>query len=244
MYKPTSIEILHWDSDFFGYPVGKYVFEQADALTSHIPALMDEARQKQIRLLYVYTPVQSGIIEPMQASGGLWTDHKVHLVCPLQGQASPATTGAACSISQYTLPHATTRLEALALLSGAHSRFRLDPHFRNQEFERLYRHWIARCLKSSDTSVWIAGTPQHPTALLALRSTPPTAYIELIAVDLPERGKGVGRCLMQHAAHRARQAGCRFLRLNTQYHNRQAIQFYEKAGFQIEKQNYVFHFWF
>lgn len=241
MCQTTNIEILSWDSNFFGYLTARYVFTQAGDVAALLPCILDEAKARRVRLLYVYTPARADIVETIETAGGIWADHKVYLCRPLEEKVIADCTH---EVKAYTLPYPTAGLEALALLSGAHSRFRLDAGFRHQEFERLYRHWIARCLRSEDTHVWIHGDEWQPSALLALRLAPPTAYIELIAVSSLERGKGIGSQLMQQAARAAQEAGCRFLRLNTQYHNQQAMLFYKKEGFHIEGENYIFHFRF
>jgi GNAT superfamily N-acetyltransferase len=241
MYQQVNIEILPWDSDFFGYLVGRCVFSPNDDIALLLPRLLDQAQRAQLRLLYVYTPVQPSTIETMETNGGLWVDRKVFLCRALENNAPLLSTQ---RVREYNLPYPTAGLESLALLSGSHSRFCRDKHFRNREFERLYCHWIAQCLKSTDTQVWICGSEHQPEALLALRLAPPTAYVELIAVTSSEWGRGIGKQLMHKAYACAREAGCRYIRLNTQYHNWQAMHFYKKEGFQIEKENYVFHFWF
>lgn len=57
------------------------------------------------------------------------------------------------------------------------------------------------------------------------------AVIHLVAVDPDQRGKGVGKKLMDHIISEAEKTGVRSLRLDAMPHYSSAIRLYEKAGF-------------
>ena len=57
------------------------------------------------------------------------------------------------------------------------------------------------------------------------------AVIHLVAVDPEQRGKGVGKELMNHIISEAEKMGVRSLRLDTMPHYSSAIRLYKKTGF-------------
>ena len=57
--------------------------------------------------------------------------------------------------------------------------------------------------------------------------------VEHLYVDAAERGKGVGRTLMEHLEGQAREAGARCLWVETQNVNYPAAQFYLRLGFRL-----------
>lgn len=62
----------------------------------------------------------------------------------------------------------------------------------------------------------------------------PCGYISLLAVTEEAQGRGVARWLMEAAEGWARDRGYRLLSLDVFAHNRRAIEFYERGGFESE----------
>ena len=60
------------------------------------------------------------------------------------------------------------------------------------------------------------------------------ARLYSIAVDPARRGQGLGRRLLADAEARAREAGCRGLRLEVRQDNAEALRLYESAGYRRE----------
>jgi ribosomal-protein-alanine N-acetyltransferase len=66
-----------------------------------------------------------------------------------------------------------------------------------------------------------------------LRKVPPEAQLVDIAVRPQDRGRGLGRALLEEAAVAARSWGCAKLTLEVSAANEPALRLYRKAGFEI-----------
>lgn len=93
----------------------------------------------------------------------------------------------------------------------------------------------ARMLASGELTVLLAG--DGPDGLAQLRfsasiwSDAPGAYLEELYVAPPQRGRGIGRALLDAAMAAAREAGADHVDLNTAETDTAARSLYESAGF-------------
>lgn len=102
-------------------------------------------------------------------------------------------------------------------------------------FERF-----AGMLEADDSRVFVAGQDGVVVGFVVVttREAAPipafvprrTASVEIIAVDEAERGRGIGRLLMESAATWARERGIGELELTVYEFNADAIAFYEALG--------------
>lgn len=65
------------------------------------------------------------------------------------------------------------------------------------------------------------------------------AHLSVIAVARAAEGQGLGRALMQHAEHWARERGHARITLSVFETNRRAQQLYERLGYAVEMRRYV-----
>ena len=230
---------LDWDSRFFGYPVGALALPQSPDLTAEIHAGLAEARAKDFRLLYLFlAPGAEEIREGLVRAGAFYAGCKVDYSKPVAPAALPPP-GAELSACREN----SRALEQLAFQSGAHSRFRLDPRFRNQEFERLYREWLASSLRGdAGKRVFIAGSAAAPRGLVTVEPGEPFR-IGLLAVDAGQRGQGLGHRLLAAAERFSHDNQAQELRVATQAENQGACRFYENCGFRILSKTDIFHVW-
>jgi GNAT superfamily N-acetyltransferase len=63
----------------------------------------------------------------------------------------------------------------------------------------------------------------------------PYAIIENVIVAPAERGKGIGKAVLQYAQHFAHEAGCYKVALMTGSKKPETLKFYEGAGFRADK---------
>ena len=131
-----------------------------------------------IRLLYLFLPMPDHTLrEPLEKLGFLSVGQKVEFAQPV---APPPQPNADPDISLCQTPG--DALKQLALASGQHSRFRLDPGFRNREFERLYEEWLFSSLRGDNNKrVFVAGDSVAPVGLLTLEPGRDAARIGLFA---------------------------------------------------------------
>lgn len=92
-----------------------------------------------------------------------------------------------------------------------------------------------RMLAAGALTVLLAG--EGPDGLAQLRFSPsvwsdaPGAYLEELYVAPPQRGRGLGRALLDAAMEAAREAGADHIDLNTAETDTAACALYESAGF-------------
>lgn len=235
----TRLESRKWDSAFFGYPVASVEPDLGSASAAEVVAALEEARRRGIRLLYVFLPpADEALRSALQREGLRAVGRKVDY-------AKAVSASSAAGPDPEILPCRTdsASLERLAFQSGKYSRFRLDDGFRHQEFERLYREWLAGSLAGTDGKcVFVAGEETHPLGMVTLE--PGAAMrIGLFAVDPAHHRKGIGRKLMDRAEQHCVQQRAQELRVATQAENRQACLFYESRGFAKVRETDVFHAW-
>lgn len=84
------------------------------------------------------------------------------------------------------------------------------------------RSLIAQCYLPA-LEIWLAqGADHQPCGFIGLTAS----HVEMLFIDAPARGKGIGRRLLDHAV--ALRGG---LTLDVNEHNPQAVGFYQRYGF-------------
>lgn len=237
---PLKLEPLAWDSEFLGFAVSRAVVPPPGAAA--VAAVVAQARAQGARLLYLLLdPADEAAAAAACAACAHLADRKVtfsRAVGAVPGQL--ADTEQVVAVSNFS-----PELEALAWQSGEYSRFRRDPGFAPDVFERLYSHWLRASLNGelARTVLAWAGPDGTPTGLLTLQAHGVQASIGLLAVQAGQRGRGQGRALVAAALRTAQDWGCERLRVVTQLDNLPACRFYTSMGFAIEHQENVCHLW-
>ncbi len=233
-----SIRRLEWDSRFFGYPVA--VASCDPARNPHdLPSMLREARDANIRLLYLFTPpLHADLRSTLRQAGAKDLGRKIEYAKTLR-HAPPADATSGIFLCRVN----SDRLEHLALESGIHSRFRLDNQFQNREFERLYREWLARSLRGDNGwRAYVGGSVAAPRGLITVEPGDP-ARIGLMAVADDCRGQGMGRKLLAAAEGSCFHAPSIDLHIATQSGNPEARRLYQACGFKKISEIECFHIW-
>lgn len=218
------IERLAWDSEFFGYEVGRaQVFSGSFDHTEFMRASKDYA------LVYVISDARIPSLPLFDVKVVLERESAADEV--LEAPEGVRRTG----------PPVSDALYRLALESGVHSRYRLDPGFTGNEFERLYRRWIERSVASAEEEVLTTADETGLTGFVSIAHGPSHSTIGLIAVEERARGKGLGGKLLQASAHAARHAGNLKVRVATQDGNAPAMALYDRLGFRVIERTWIHH---
>jgi dTDP-4-amino-4,6-dideoxy-D-galactose acyltransferase len=239
------IKLLHWDSDFFGFPTGRVFLE--DALKTGAKSLLAHLQNQNIKLLYLFHDLSTEVdsvqkSDLIQIMGARLVDARIVYGKDL---STISKTSLPETIFEYTLPKATNRLYDIALESGVYSRFRLDPKIPTGSYDRMYRIWLDNSVNRKIADMVLVSKDEAGAinGMVTLSTQAETAVIGLIATHADARGKGVGSHLMQAAEHYALQSGKTRLTVATQKANEPACRFYSKAGYQVASEVEVFHWW-
>lgn len=224
---------LAWDSETFGFPVARLEAEVPDRL-------LECLRDGGIRLAYGVLPWQdaSGRAR-LEREGALLVDHKIRF-----RKERNLARGVPEGVSEWSASTTLPGLEALALASGHHSRYKVDPKMPGRVFEGLYLTWIRRSVaKEIADGVLITGRTEDPTGMITVSVKEALADIGLIAVNEQARGQGLGRRLVFAAEAFGRERGALALEVVTQGGNQGACALYSACGYRVVLEQAIYHLW-
>ena len=240
-----EIEIAKWDSEFFRYKVGRVDLPticDAAILASFADALLRQAHEQRFRLVYAFakSPLATPSHLDLAKHGLRGVGGKREYVKEL-----PSISLSGAGSGEIVMCRAVSpSIVNLALQSGALSRYRVDPGFSENEYERLYTEWIRKSVDGEGGSrAFILGMVDEPTGLITFDSEGGDGRIGLLAVDGHSRRLGIGRKLVGHALSVASEKGFRKLHVSTQSGNRAACALYEECGFTMISETEIFHLW-
>ncbi len=238
---PSRVTTLEWDSHFFGFKVGRLLPGPWSA--ADLEEALQEARAGGYRVLYGNTMPDPAQEECLADAGGLLADKRRTYVRDLSG-LSGADLVVNWFIESYRKPRPDAALEELALAAGQYSRFRRDPGFGQQAFERLYRTWIARAVDRSYARELLCiedfGVIR---AMMTLDLQNGRPDIGLIATAASHRGRGMAADLVKAGLVWAINRGYEEAQVCTQAENTAACAFYEAMGYRLEREEWIVHFW-
>ncbi len=239
------IEILPWDSQFFGFGIGR--MDLTHGIASGVEKVQHEIKERDIKLLYLFHDLSCEIDKDAKKqfvahSGAKLVDTKLvyekslvmdELVSPPDG------------VVEFSGDRATGVLYQLALQSGIYSRFRIDLNFPPGSFEKLYCLWMDNSInrKIADNVLVAKGQETQIQGMVTLSLKGEQAVIGLLSVDESARGISLGRKLMIAAEYHALTSGKTFIAVATQRENRSACRFYEKLGYNVISRTEIYHWW-
>lgn len=121
------------------------------------------------------------------------------------------------------------------------SRFSLDPAIPAATAARVKREWAANCVAGSrGVGVTVVELGGAIAGFLAVIASGERRVIDLVAVDEPFRGRGVGRALVADFVRR-HGPGSAGLAVATQAGNAPSLALYESLGFRVHEAAWVLH---
>jgi len=225
------VTLLDWDTNFFGYDIGKYTITRNSSFD--IKDLKDSFSH--FKLIYIFSDYE------LQPKKGLnLVDVKVLFskVCEFNKYEDEI-------IEFNSNIHNYDQLLNLTYLSGSYSRFRLDTNFENDEFRKLYKEWLDKSIDNIIADkVFIKKNQNKLNGFITLNiNNLNTANIGLIAVDPNYQGKNIGSNLINACENYSLKNGCKNIEVSTQKNNKGAMKLYIKNGFQIKNIKYIYHLW-
>lgn len=219
-----KISELTWDSQLFGYAVGKLELEQPNFDHS---GFLEQA--KNFKLVYI---ISSHPIPNLPENTTL-VDTKVTLLKVLNGTET-------ANKVDFFEGELSQNLISLGFQSGEFSRFKVDRRLTRGEFEKLYIKWLERDLKSG--KIIVQNHENQCIGMITLSYKENRSAIGLFAVDDAFRGKGIGYQLLKSAESVSAQLGLNEITVQTQDQNLRALRIYKEFGFEILDKKFIYHY--
>jgi len=216
---------LPWDSQLFGYRVGKVEVSQ---LGFDLLGFLEQALV--FRLVYVISekPILSLPENTILVDTKVTFEKAIYEIDSLEG-------------IEFFEGELSEKLISLAFQSGNFSRFKTDERLSNKEFEKLYLKWLERDLKTG--KIIVHKIADEIVGMITLSFHDSFSSIGLLAVDFNYRGKGIGDKLLKMAESISGSLGLKKISVQTQLKNSGAMRFYKQIGFEKTEEKFIYHYY-
>ncbi len=225
MDKVKPIRNLKWDSDFWGLDFYEYNLEMT----------YDFESLKKPYIVQVKIPVGSNSLITLDELGFECVERKVNLIKDSMHRNE--------HIDKNIHPLKVEDLNGLESEIGSlfvkHSRYR----FLNlQKVEYFYTHWLINsCNASMDTHAYGYFIQNQLAGFVTFRLEDDRLIIGLFGVLVNNQGKGIGSSLLRFVESKACDLGLKAILVSTQKTNLNAINVYQKNGYEIESEELWFY---
>jgi dTDP-4-amino-4,6-dideoxy-D-galactose acyltransferase len=148
------------------------------------------------------------------------------------------------NIKEFSSNKVSYELINLALQSGHMSRFKTDPNFTLEQYEKLYKTWIEKSVTGElADNVIVYLVNNIVVGFITVKLKEPSCQISLVGVDKEYRGRNIGSELINYVKYYGEMKGCVEIFVETQSINTAAIKLYSKCGFRLSSLDRIYHFW-
>lgn len=223
---------LKWDTDFFGYKVGKLLLNDNN---------LDENLliNNDFKLIYLFSnePLSEALVKKHNL---FLSDEKIDLIT----NVSNLTDNKFENENLVELTILDDNLLDLTFQSGHFSRFKIDSNFKNNEFETLYTAWIEQSISHKNADKVIGFSINNKVVGFITFVLKNNMFdIGLIAVNEQHRSLKIGKQLLAYVFNYSLSKKVDFVTVTTQNKNQGALNFYLKNGFLINQTTYIYHLW-
>lgn len=225
-----TIDNMDWDSRFFGCDVARIDTDSADECS--VDAEIRRLQRQGAELIYVFST------HPLRLSdfNAILVDRKLSYV-----NASPVYRPVDKPIVEVT--EVSRQLYELGCQAGGHSRYKVDPNIKEEDFRRMFRLWVDNSVSRQFADyVFAYDADGEAVGFVTAKVKEDELSIGLIATDENYRGCGIGVALIQTIVNLASELHLK-AEVTTQADNITACRFYEHQGFNIASRSYVYHVW-
>lgn len=229
-------ERLDFDSDFFGFAIGRITLDGADAAS--IREAEAAARDNGIECLYgVLDPIDREATYRVQDLGYRFVDTATRFEVLPHEHVPPVTT--TCSVRRGGPDDVDAVIESV-LTMAPWSRYAVDPRFGLEAARRMHRAWVDRAVvcTTGDHDLMVAEDESGIVGFLT-RSAHPLPMINTVGTIAP--GTGAAHALFAESREWARpqaiSAGWAASR------NIGVQRFLDRCGFRIAEIRYHYHRW-
>lgn len=223
---------LKWDTDFFGYKVGKLLLNDNN---------LDENLliNNDFKLIYLFSnePLSEDLVKKHNL---FLSDEKIDLIT----NVSNLTDNKFENENLVELNILDDNLLDLTFQSGHFSRFKIDSNFKNNEFETLYTAWIEQSISHENADKVIGFSINNKVVGFITFVLKNNMFdIGLIAVNEQHRSLKIGKQLLAYVFNYSLSKKVDFVTVTTQNKNQGALKFYLQNGFSINQTTYIYHLW-
>ncbi len=235
----SRIDLLEWDSDFFGVRIGRVSLDGAGP--KELAGVDEEARDLGVQCLYgtldasLASEVTTSYLA--QRFGYRLVEVSQLFARPAGPYIPPKPTTA--SVRRGTLDdvvHLESAFDALA----PWSRYGADPRFGHDAARRMHRAWVERAAREADERLLAIAEDESGIIGVSTNVWSPTPRVDFMGVTKP--GSGAAQALMGALMDwagdtRETQAGPCAAR------NIAVLRYVEGCGFRVSRVQYMFHRW-
>ncbi len=239
------VELLEWDTDFFGFPVAQILQNRLDEKS--VDELYAFCQENKIRLLQFKCDAHH------RPSVLLAEENNFHFADVRMTYRQHLGMD---STNKKALP------ESLSLRVGCeadipdlhdiihdlytHSRYYFDTNFPRDRIQIFYKNWIEKAIFGQfDDMVWVLCADNVPVGFCSAKfSEGQQVALGLVGVAPSASGKGMGTFLMQEILFTLYERNISHVSVVTQGRNYIAQRLYQRNNFLIEKIEIYYHRWF
>lgn len=239
---PTC-EFLSWDSDFFGFSIGRV---RGDHLTERdSQSVMEWCRKEGIRCLYFLCAADDDeSVLVAERYGFHLVDVRLDFLRRIQAFGEVF---AGREIKDSVRPYAPGDEEgilAIAANSYRQTRFYYDRHFPVEKASGLYCEWARKSCAGWADAVLVAPARAGVGGFVTCHiDSPSRGRIGLVGVHDEMRGEGIGQLVVNAALSFFTHRGVTEVMVATQGRNLPAQRLYQKCGFRTQGAAYWYHLW-
>ncbi len=234
----NTINILEWDSNFFGIKICRIAAEILN--NEELADILKKLKELNIDLGYYSSVLPLNENDSFSELYNIkFVDKKTTYLKKINRKASSCI-----SVTPYKSDYPNSKLFELAIESGIYSRFNVDKKIGRIKYEELYKEWIINSVnRKLAKEVFIYIDNGIINGFVTLGENNSIADIGMIAVDSDYRGKGIGKSLMYSAENWFANNNYEYIQVTTQGDNLPACRLYESCGYKINKVEYFYHLW-
>ncbi len=227
--------IKEWDSEFFGYPVASI---EGDGDMRDFKKLIDQLQSDHIKLAYWFFNHNADQKKKIAANfNGIVLHNRLTHQFLIANNAVPEIKSEQIRL----LDKENEDLLQLIFDCGQFSRFKTDPNFGEELYEKLYRHWISQMLEHHIVFGFFIEEKINGVAVVELKNE--IAAFHFLAVSASKRNTGIGKQLTRAVIQTAAANKCKSIIAFTHRMNTPIWKLLEAEGFQCINEESVYHFW-
>jgi len=237
------IEYLPWDSDFFGFAIGRYLKNTLDAAGEL--AFFDEFARGKFDCVYVFADsLDKKTKEMAEHNKFLFIDERQIYYLSDDYLIEMILRKNSYQVLDRSNEQAIARVRGIVDEISSVSRFVHDPRLRDKA-KSMYAIWFDQIMSGQSSDFIVISEKQNglPVAVVGCSVNNNIGELVLVGVDSRFRDQGLGIVVVQSAIGWLYEHGAKCIMVKTQTSAKKALRLYEKAGFVLNETQSIYHVW-